>query len=110
LGARSPADTRRAFNAVNNCWIAFSNAFSITNNDYLKRRNFDPWPWLVHGFPIGPMPPSAAPVIPSVGAYYDFKITLGRTIPKSTFPTEVAAIRTDAARRYGPNYDKLVCP
>jgi hypothetical protein len=39
-------------------------------------------------------------------APYTYAHTVGRKIPKTSFATEVASIRSDAASRYGRDIDK----
>ncbi len=79
---------------------------TVLNLDYLKRRNFTRRPFKV-GHPNDARTPSW--VLAGFGdaeTFYSYTHTLGTTIPKTSFPAEIARIRADAATRYGANFDK----
>ena len=106
LTPQTPAESTKAFNRVNGRWIDFTNIFSLRNDDYLKRRNFTRTPFKT-GHPSDTATPAF--VVASIGGgekFYSYTHSLGRTIPKATFPAEVSAIKADAAVRYRANFDK----
>jgi hypothetical protein len=118
--AVSKADCMRAFDTINDCWVKFSDWQSPYNDDYLRRRNFSVLPWKAGIVSMNSPTPSW------IGAGFGRAETLYtytavqrggllnrviKTIPKSSFPAEITRIRTDAQRRYGPDFDKSrPCP
>jgi hypothetical protein len=113
LAGQTPAETRKAFNLINHCWVNFTGVTSPNDCDYLRRRNFTAIPWKTGHASDAPTPSwlTGGPSGTKPSPYYSYSHTLGRTIFDSDFPTEVSSIRTDAATRYGPNFDKPVpCP
>lgn len=89
--------------------------------DYLFRRNFDTdhiTPWFPYEGPPPPMPPdlthswgTVPPQRPYVTAYMSGESPIPWVFgasPMSTvdFPAQIATIKTKAAAKYGPNFDK----
>jgi hypothetical protein len=110
-GAESKAGTLRAFNAINHCWVEFSGAGDLLNNDYLRRRNFGVFPWKAPGMRNHPSPTTIfGETFAAAQPFYTFTAHGRIQIPKSRFAAEIARIRTDAAARYGPKFDQPTCP
>ncbi len=95
-----------AFNRINHRWVDFSNASSPLYYYYLQRRNFTRIPWQTGHPSDSTIPAWVTADLGNVRLYYTYTHTMGRTIPQSSFPAEVTAIRADAASRYGSDYDK----
>jgi hypothetical protein len=118
--AVSKADCMRAFDTINDCWVKFSDWKSpVFDDDYLRRRNFSVWPWKAGIFSMNfPTPSWIGAGFGRAETLYTYAAVqrglLGgviKTIPKSSFPAEITRIRTDAQRRYGPDFDKSrPCP
>lgn len=106
FGAADIGGTRRAFDNVNGCWVSYADPKSLLNADYLLRRNFARAPWKAPQVPNHPTPSWIFEDLTPAAAFYDFTYNEGRQIPKSTFTTEIANIRKDAAQRYGASYDQ----
>jgi hypothetical protein len=118
FGAESKAVALRAFNSISDCWVSFTGANDVLKNDYLRRRNFTRLPWFAIRVPNSPIPSYITGGFGSAESFYtytykpvDFLGRTKKTIPKSSFLTEIARIRRDAEAKYGPNYDKpRPCP
>jgi hypothetical protein len=106
LKAQTPAETRKAFDRVNGRWVDFTGPASVLKFEYLKRRNFSRLPFKV-GHPSDASTPSwALAGFGHAEDFYTYTHTLDRTIPKTSFAAEIRRICTDAAARYGTNFDK----
>lgn len=104
LDAQPKAETLRAFNMINGRWVGFANVASLFELGYLKRRNFGRVPRKAGHPSDRPTPPWVTAGLGSAETFYNYAHVFGRVIPQSSFPAEVARIRADASRRYGPNY------
>jgi hypothetical protein len=105
LGAQSAADALRAFTLINGRWVDWSNLplnAAAASPFYLKRRNFTYNPWLA-GLPTD-QPGWAPTPFALTGTYYTYRHTTGFT--NADFPKEIAAARTWALGKFGPNADK----
>jgi hypothetical protein len=106
LQAQPVREALRAFNRIARRWVDFTGVPSLARNDYLRRRNFSRYPWKA-GHPGDiPTPGWVTADLGPVDGFYNYAHTLTRVITRSDFPAEVAAIRGDASRRYGPDFDK----
>lgn len=110
LDAQTDAESLRAFNLINGCWVSFSSSTSVLNDAYLKRRNFDRIPWFTGHPSDGSSPAWVTAGFGTATTFYTYTHRLNRTIDKSDFPKEVARIRKDAAKRYGSRFDDRKCP
>jgi len=110
LDAQPKSETLRAINLINGCWINFTGVTDLFNNAYLKRRNFDWLPWYAGHSSDRPAPSWVTAGFGSAGRFYTYTHTARRTIPKADFAREVTRIRTDAAAKYGPNFNNPRCP
>lgn len=108
LDAQTKGETTVAFNLINHRWVEYGGAFDCADDSYLRRRNFDRIPWKAGHRSDAPTPAWVTDGLAGAESVYTYTHTIGRTIPKSTFASEVAAIRADAMSpaRYGPDYDK----
>lgn len=110
LDAQTEAESLKAFKSIDNCWVSFSGPGSLLKDDYLKRRNFDRLPWFT-GHPSDSSPPAWVTAgFGNATTFYTYTHKVGRTIDKGDFLKEIARIRTDAAKRYGPKFDDRKCP
>ncbi|GEM_PF-1675470 len=110
LDGQPKSETLRAINLINGCWINFTGVTDLFDNAYLKRRNFDRLPWYVGHSSDRPAPSWVTAGFGSVGRFYTYTHTARRTIPQADFAREVMRIRTDAASKYGPNFNNPRCP
>jgi len=103
LDGQNEAETRAAFARISRRWVDDSLFGTVTRDGYLLRRNFTVDPWKTGHPSDGPTPTFVvAPVSPT--ATYDYVAASG--FRRSDFPAMITAIRADAARRYGPNFDR----
>jgi uncharacterized protein DUF4056 len=108
LDGQSVAESLKAFNRINGRWVDFKDASSPLLLRYLKRRNFTFEPWKTGHSSDKPKPGWYGSGMGSTAGFYTYTHTAGRTIPKADFVTETRAIRADAKKVYGPDYDKPV--
>jgi hypothetical protein len=101
LGAQPLAEARVAFGLISRRWVDVT--VSIFNNCYLRRRNFTHNPWKTGHRSDAPTPAFVTAPF-TFTATYDYRSRSGFT--GADFAARIAAIRADAAARYGPDYDK----
>lgn len=110
LDAQTEVESLKAFGLINSCWVSFGGPGSLLKDNYLKRRNFDRMPWFT-GHPSDASSPSwVTSGFGNATTFYTYTHKTGPTIDKADFPKELARIRTDAAKRYGPKFDDRKCP
>jgi len=107
LDAQSVAETLRAFNLINGRWVRFSSPVSLMSNQYLQRRNFSQVPFKAGHPSDRPTPSFVTTLLPNFSSIYSYThVEEGRTVPRSRYAAAIARIKVDAARRYGPNFDR----
>jgi hypothetical protein len=105
LDAQTVAETRRAFDLINGRWVTFSGARSVVDSSYLRRRNFTHQQWHT-GHPSDRPVPSWVTEPPiDISPYCDYEHTLRRSIPLSSFPSELARVMSDVHSRYGAGFN-----
>ena len=101
LDAQSDAETRASFARISRRWVDVSLTGTVLRDGYLRRRNFTRDPWKT-----GHSSDSATPafvVAPfSLTAGYDYEVPGSFT--RTDFTAQIAAIKADAATRYGPDF------
>lgn len=103
LDAQNETETRASFARISTRWVDLSLTFAITRDGYLRRRNFTRDPFKT-GHPSDATTPAFVVAPFAVSATYDYLHQSGFT--RADFPAQVAAIRTDAASRYGASFDR----
>lgn len=108
LGAQTPAVTQAAFDKVKSRWINYTNAASIFDSTYLRRRNFTRTPWQAgHAVDVAVPAWISADDLAPMHVYFRYKCTVnGATVVNVDFPSETAKIKSDAKTKYGLTYDK----
>jgi len=104
LDAQAPAETQKAFDLIKKKWVSYRFSGSIASPFYLKRRNFSHVPWKA-GHSSDSATPSWITDPPPTSGIYEYKNTDTRVIKNVDFPTEIAAIRKKAEKRYGSDYN-----
>jgi outer membrane protein OmpA-like peptidoglycan-associated protein len=111
LDGQAPNETRNAFNRISLCWVTFSDASDLLNDDYLKRRNFTALPWKTGHSSDKPTPTWLTGNPAATTKRYQYVHTRGRTIFDFDFGAHITSIKADARRRYGPNFENPIpCP
>jgi hypothetical protein len=111
LGGQTVAESGKAFDRINRCWVDFTGLTSLLSDAYLKRRNFTALPWQAGHLSDQPKPTWLTGARGASATWYSYVHTVSRNIFDFDFPREVAAIRTDATTRYGANFDRpKPCP
>jgi hypothetical protein len=106
LQVQSPIETRKAFDLVNSRWVDFIGPWSVLRTDYLKRRNFTRIPFKAGHSSDAKTPPWLWATFGDATRFYTYSHTLGKTIPKSNFTSEIRQIRANAKILYGDKFDK----
>jgi Protein of unknown function (DUF4056)/Putative peptidoglycan binding domain len=104
LDGQSETETRTAFRRISTRWVDDTLIGTIARDGYLKRRNFAVDPWKA-GHPSDAPTPAFVIAPITLTTAYDFTVTSG-AFTKADFAARIAAIRTDARARYGPNFDR----
>ncbi|MGC5075478.1 DUF4056 domain-containing protein [Agrococcus sp. DT81.2] len=102
LDAQNDVETARAFGRISRRWVDVSLVLGVGRDSYLRRRNFTRDPWKT-GHPSDVATPGFVTAPLSVTTTYDYVHKGG--FSRADFAARVAAIRTDAAARYGPDFD-----
>lgn len=100
-GAQNTAATLREFGRIRPRWIDGSPVFP----NFLKRRNFAPIPWLVHGGTFRTGSHRLLGSLSSQRAHYQFRLN-GSTITSANIEAHVQTTRTTALTEYGPGTDQ----
>jgi hypothetical protein len=104
LDAQNDTETTAAFAKISHRWVDTTLTGTILRDAYLRRRNFSRDPWKAGHSSDAPTPAYVnTPVVFTLRYEYTHK---AKGFTKATMPTEIAAIKTDAASRYGPDFDK----
>lgn len=109
LNAQSVAESRRAFDLINGRWVNWSDTTGTTSllrKDYLRRRNFSHVPWKAGHTSDQATPAFVTTFFPPLRGIYTYTHKEGGTdIKGSDFSSRIAAIKADAKKRYGANFD-----
>jgi hypothetical protein len=103
LDAQNAPETQAAFNRIATRWVDTSLVGTVVRDAYLRRRNFTRDPWKT-GHRSDATTPAFVLTPFSVTTSYDYRHPGGFT--RADFPAQIAAIRADAATRYGPHFDR----
>jgi hypothetical protein len=103
LDAQSDTETRASFARISRRWVDVSLFGTVTRHGYLRRRNFTRDPWKT-GHPSDAATPAFVVAPITITSTYDYIHPTGFT--RADLTTQIAAIKADAATRYGPNFDR----
>ena len=103
LDAQSDVETRNSFARISRRWVDDSLTLAVTRDAYLRRRNFTRVPWKT-GHASDAATPAFVTAPFTITSTYSYVHPNGFT--RVDFPARIAAIRTDAAARYGPDFDR----
>lgn len=103
LDAQNATETQASFARIATRWVDTTLVGTIVRDGYLRRRNFTRDPWKTgHRSDVATPAFVVAPISPA--STYDYAHPAGFT--RADFAAQIAAIRTDAASRYGPHFDR----
>lgn len=103
LDAQNAAETKASFARIATRWVDTTLVGTIVRDGYLRRRNFTRHPWKT-GHSSDSTTPAFVVAPISLTSTYDYSHPGGFT--RVDFARQIAAIRTDAASRYGPDFDR----
>jgi outer membrane protein OmpA-like peptidoglycan-associated protein len=106
LEGQPPRESRKAFDRISNGGGKWVDGNSLLPS-YLRRRNFSQIPFKA-GHPCdGATPAFITTPLPDLSRVYRYIHKEGGTdIPAARYGSEINAIKIDARRRYGPDFDK----
>ncbi|GAB3422736.1 DUF4056 domain-containing protein [Flindersiella endophytica] len=101
LDAQTATETGKAFDLIKHRWVDVS--MRALDPCYLRRRNFTSVPWKTGHSSDTPTPAFVTAPF-SLTATYEYRHSSG--FKRADFTAQVTAIKTDAATKYGPDFDK----
>jgi hypothetical protein len=107
LDVQTVTETINSFNLIKKRWVDYIDNSSFKNIRFLKRRNFSYIPWKTGHKSDKSTPSFFTKFLPDFSSVYDFSYTEGTvTVNKKDWGKEIAKIKTDARKAYGPRFDK----